>query len=228
MILDSLLSVFFPRLCHVCGEKLSEGERSICSSCLESLPRTFYHRRDPNPMELLLASRIPIEHATALFFYSRQSALSQLVQDLKYRGFPRLGTDLGRIMGLELLSTGFFNDTDSLVPVPLHFLKKMKRGYNQSEMIARGISEITGIPVDDALCARRGHSTQTGKTPQERMRNTEGIFVVRDPSLTAGKHVMIIDDICTTGATLLSAAKAIHSASPGTMISVLTLGLAYD
>ena len=228
MILDSLLSVFFPRVCHVCGEKLPEGERSICSSCLEALPRTYYHRRDPNPMELLLASRVPIEHATALFFYSRRSALSQLVQDLKYRGFPHLGTDLGRIMALELLPTGFFNGTDSLVPVPLHFLKKMKRGYNQSEMIARGISEITGITVADILRARRGHSTQTGKTPQERMRNTEGIFVVRDPSLTAGKHVMIIDDICTTGATLLSAAKAIHGASPGTRISVLTLGLAYD
>lgn len=225
--LNDILNFAFPATCHVCDGKLAPHERFACSHCLAALPRTGYHRRSPNPMEERLAGKAQFIKATGHFFYTRGSALSILIQDMKYRRFPGIGEMLGRIAGEELFASGFFADTDIILPVPMHFFKQARRGYNQTFHIAKGISEATGIPVSTALKASRPHKTQTSMTLQQRFDNTSGIFSLPDPSSLANKGILLIDDVCTTGSTLISAASAINKALPATSISILTIGVTF-
>ncbi|MBD5269268.1 MAG: ComF family protein [Bacteroides sp.] len=225
----SVLDLIFPPVCHICGAALPPGDKFLCSPCIASLPRTLYHR-DPsgtNPMEHRFAGIIPFRRGTGVFFYAPGSPLSQTVQDFKYRKFPGLARRLGQIMANELFPTGFFSGVDAIIPVPIHYTKRLRRGYNQSEMLARGISDVTGIPVSILLKAIKPHRTQTSLSHDARRHNTQGIFSLRHPERLRGKHVMVIDDICTTGATLLSAAEAILKDEPTTEISLISLGVTF-
>lgn len=226
-IASDILDFVFPRVCHLCGEKLAEEERYLCTGCLSEMPRTLYHRRPGNPMEMRFAGKFRFERATGHFFYSRDSSLSQLVQDLKYRGFRGIGRCLGEVVGRELYPTGFFADIDCILPVPMHFMKKARRGYNQTEEIARGLNEATGIPVADNLVAPRSSRSQTTLTEEERRRNARGRFKLRRGEELAGKHVLILDDICTTGSTMTAAADAIEEGDNGTRISLLSIGVTF-
>ncbi len=225
--ISDIISLVFPPVCHLCGAALSSGERFVCSPCLSSLPRTSYHRRNFNPMEQRFAGLFPFSKATGFFFYSRDSALSQLIQDMKYRGFSEIGRFLGKTVATELRITDFFNDIDVIIPVPMHFLKKARRGYNQTELIAAGISEVTSISVSTRLKAIRPHRTQTALSLAQRRKNTDSLFMLRDPDAFAGKGILLVDDICTTGSTVTSAAEAILRAAPSARISVLTLGVTF-
>ena len=227
--LKAILDLVFPPVCHICGCHLPPGEKYICLPCKASLPRTLYHR-DPsgtNPMEHRFAGIVPFRRATGVFFYAPGSPLSQTVQDFKYRKFPGLARCLGRLMGEELFPTGFFSDVDMIIPVPIHFTKRMKRGYNQSEMLALGIHDIAGVEVCTLLKARRPHRTQTSLSHEARRRLSSEIFRLSHPEKLAGKHVLIIDDICTTGATLISAAEAILKDASGVEISFISLGVTF-
>lgn len=225
--LTDLLNVAFPARCHICGEGLAPHERFACTHCLSQLPRTGYHRRQLNPMEERFAGQFPFEKATGHFFYTRESPLSILLQDLKYRRFPGIGDMLGNIVGSELFPSGFFNDIDVIVPMPMHRLKQIRRGYNQTHRIAAGISRATSIPVAEALTAIRPHRTQTSLTREERLANTSGIFKTTDPSALSGRGVLLLDDVCTTGSTLISAATEITSAAPGCRLTLLTVGVTF-
>lgn len=225
-ILSHILDFMFPAECHICGRGLARHERFACSHCLSQLPRTGYHRTPLNPMEERFAGLFKFDRATGHFFYTRDSALSQLIQDMKYRNFPSIGNMLGALSASELYSTGFFSDIDMVVPVPMHFLKQLRRGYNQSMHIARGISESTGIRVCPALKAVRSHRTQTALTHDERRQNTSGLFSITKPGIVAGKHVLLTDDVCTTGATLSAAAEAIWQGHPASL-SLLTIGVTF-
>lgn len=218
---DALVDILFPRVCHICGAPLPPGEEFLCLPCRAALPRTNYHRLSPNKIEGRLASVASLARATSWLHYTRDSAPALLIHDMKYRRFPRLGTLLGQLMATELFSTGFFSDIDIISPVPLHLLKKMKRGYNQTEMIARGVADITGLPVKEIFKARR-HRSQTSMSHAQRLLNTKGIFSLRDPSALAGRHILIIDDVCTTGATLSSLGSLLDPV-PGARVSFLTL-----
>ena len=229
----ALLDLFLPRICHVCERKLLPQEQFVCTGCISRLPSTGYEKywtnkdgvnSDLNPMEQRFAGQIPLERACAPFFYTRDSSLASLVHDFKYRGFSQLAVTLGEIGAKNLSASGFFADTDILLPVPLHWRKQMKRGYNQSEMIAKGISKFTGIPVGRQLVAKRGHRTQTSLTSEQRIANTKGIFEVKNPETLEGKKIMLVDDICTTGATLLSASGAVMASVKNVRISLFTLG----
>lgn len=136
----------FPRTCHICGLGLSGSEKYVCTSCLSRLPRTNWHRLPDNGTEQRFLGLFPFRQATGHFFYSRDSDLSVLMHDLKYHGFRGLARYLGGVVATELLTTGFMTGIDALVPVPMHFMKKARRGYNQTEEIARGISKVTGNP----------------------------------------------------------------------------------
>lgn len=224
---SSVADFMFPRICHICSQSLSKSEHYVCTSCLSNIPRTLFHRNSPNPMEDRFAGIIPIERASGHFFYSRGSELSELMQDLKYRYFPGLARELGRVMARELLPAGFFNGIDFVIPVPIHFLKRARRGYNQTEFIATGVSDETGIPVETRLRAVRPHRTQTSLTLAERHRNTNGVFRLSSATGYDRRGILLLDDVCTTGSTLIAAAEAILSVAPEARISMLTLGVTF-
>ena len=225
--LSHIFDFIFPRECHLCGCSLSSQDKFVCSPCLSKLPRTLYHRVKDNAMERRFMGQFPYRAATGHFFYSRGSELATLIHDFKYHRFPDLAAHLGSIVADELIVTGFLSDIDFILPVPMHFLKKSRRGYNQTEEIARGISSRTGIPVSKLLRAVRPHPTQTSLSLENRIKNTEGIFKVNNPELLKDKSVLIVDDVCTTGATLGSAARVIVDSVPGVEITLLTLGVTF-
>ncbi len=221
-MLRDLFDFFLPRRCHVCGAILNDSERYLCISCRSHLPRTLYHTLPLNPMEEKLAGGVPFERATAHFYYAHDSAVAQLVQDFKYRQFPGLARELGRVVGEELLPTGFFNDIHILEPIPLHLLKYGRRGYNQAEELAIGICEATGLQLGDHLRARRYHTTQTRLSAEEREKNVSGYFAVCHGEELENLGVAVIDDVCTTGSTLRNAGAAL-SGIPGLRLYYLTL-----
>ncbi|MCM1153611.1 MAG: ComF family protein [Muribaculum sp.] len=227
---SDLSAVLFSPTCHVCGSPLGSHEKQICSLCLQNLPRTLSHRTDMNIMSERFAGIIPFVRASGHFHYSRQSVVATLIQDFKYRRYPSLAQRLGEVMGEELMASGYFSDVDVLMPIPIYILKRAKRGYNQTEQIARGMSRICGVPVDCSLRATRPHATQTSLSGAARAANTIGIFSLRHPERLASKHIMLIDDVCTTGATLRSAAIEILGSFPHEefrpRLSMLTLCVA--
>lgn len=226
-IFEDLTDLFFPPVCHICDNKLARGERFICHPCMESLPRTGYHRTKMNPMEERFAGHFPFVAATGHFFYSRDSSLAQLIQDMKYRSFPSIGNVLGEIAGRELFTSGFLSDIDCIIPVPMHFYKKAMRGYNQTDRIAMGIEKATGIPFIDALKMTRRRKTQTSLTQAMRLANAENLFEVREKYDLSDKAVLLVDDVCTTGATMSSAAKTITDTFPTSRLFLFALGVTF-
>ena len=225
-LIHAAADVLMPRTCVVCGKPLDGEERYLCRECLMKLPRTHYEDIKFNVMEQHFAGKVPIERAAAYFFYEKESQYSQILQDIKYRNVPVMGKWLAERAAREMEASGLWVGIDYLVPVPLHFKKLAQRGYNQSDYIAQGISEHTGIAIYDVLEAK-AHATQTRKTAYERMLNAQGNYVaVAEAARTLkDKHVMLIDDVTTTGATLLACAESLQHVE-GIRISIFTLAAA--
>ncbi|WP_294471277.1 ComF family protein [uncultured Bacteroides sp.] len=224
--LYSFISLLFPRCCVVCDRPLAKGEECICAMCNINLPRTNYHLQKDNPMEQLFWGKIPLERATSFFFYRKGSDFRQILHQLKYGGQKEVGAIMGRYMASELSASGFFEGIDVIVPVPLHKRKQRIRGYNQSEWIARGISAVTGICIDTEVIVRQKHTdTQTRKSAFERWENVDGIFALHHADSLKGKHVLVVDDVLTTGATTVACASRLVEIE-GVRISVLTLAVA--
>lgn len=217
--------LLLPRYCPVCRNPLSAHERHVCTKCFADLPRTLLHRRRFNVMEQLFAGKTPIERATGYFWYERDNRFAQILQSIKYRNKPTMGLYLAERFAGEIAPDGFFEGIDAIIPIPLHRSKIASRGYNQSLFIAKGISRATGIPVLDVVTASLPHSTQTRKGIYERYVNTRGIFSLRHPEQLEGKHVLIVDDVVTTGATLLSCSEMLHAGVKDIKISLATLAV---
>ena len=220
-----LLDLISPRQCVICGERLSITERALCSSCYLHLPRTTYQFTPyDNPMTQLFWGLAPISRAAALFFYEPHAEASQLIYDLKYANRPDIGEDIGRMMAEEMKRADYFAGVDIIIPVPLSSKRKRQRGYNQSEMIARGIHEISNIPVMNRVLKRKHfHQSQTLLMRHQRQENVAEMFELYEAKDLEGKHILLVDDVCTTGATLTACANALKVIS-GICISVLTLG----
>ena len=225
-IWTDLWKLFFPQCCLVCGKTLLEGEEYLCFHCLTNMPRTHLYLHKDNEMEKELWGKFPIERASAYLYYSKGGDVKKLLTDLKYRGNADLGCFLGRCMTREMLSSGFFQGVDGIIPVPLHPRKQKIRGYNQSIMLANGISSVTNIPVWNDLLVRTQYTqTQTRKGSYERWLNVKDMFECTSPERLRGKHVLLVDDVFTTGATLVACADAFRQI-PDLRFSVLTLALA--
>ena len=223
-LLTDLWQLFFPRSCLLCGQPLQKGEEHICFRCLVALPRT--HLQKENELEKSLWGKLPIERANAFLFYAKGGDVRKLLFELKYYGNADLGRFLGRCMASELLPSGFFNDMDCIVPVPLHARKQKKRGYNQSEVLAEGIASVTNIPMAKHLLARsKDIETQTHKGNYERWENVRDVFECLSPEELTGKHILLVDDVLTTGATIVACSDALGKI-PGLQISILTLAWA--
>ena len=223
---DDFLSLLFPRLCYACGNHLLRNEKLICTECYVLIPRTNYHLEEDNPVSRLFWGRCKIERAAAFSFYNRDSRIRKLIHNLKYRGVTELGPELGKIYGESLIRSKFLSGIDVIIPVPLHPLKKRARGFNQAELLAMGLASVTGIPVDvQSLLRDTVTDTQTRRSRFERWLNVEGIFMLKRPDLIRGKHILLIDDVITTGSTLESCTNELLKAED-VKVSVIAMAVA--
>lgn len=223
--INSFFELFFPNTCEACSKRLSVGESVICTDCLYNLPRTKNHEYTENSTEELFRGLIPIDYATSFFYFNKGSSYRKLIHDLKYKGKKHLAVSLGEHFGAEIKDS-LFAAVDLLVPVPLHPLKKLKRGFNQSEQIILGMAATMDKSYDFKNLVRTVNTeTQTKKNLSERRENVNSVFHVKNPGDFEGKHLLLVDDVVTTGSTLAACAEEILKV-PGTKVSVATLGIA--
>jgi ComF family protein len=201
--LSDFVNLFYPDICEVCETSLVSGEQVICMNCLADMPYTNYQNDSENPVFQLFWGKVKVEMATALFYFAKGSKYRKLLHKLKYKGKREIGVFLGRELGARINSSHFFKNIDFVLPVPLHASRLKQRGYNQSGEIAVGISQVTGIPVKtDAIVRSEATETQTRKTRDERWKNVSGKFIVSNFDELRNRHILLVDDVVTTGSTL--------------------------
>ena len=224
-ILNDIADFLFPRYCPICGKRLSEDEKNICFLCLSDLPRINAHSIEGNPIEKLYWTHLPIERATSFFFYDSIES-REVIYHTKYFKDPKVGEAVAMAMAEELITTQFFDGMDLIVPIPLHPRRLRKRGYNQCDYIAKGISEVTGLPVEKEAVRRIvDNSSQTHLLSTERKENVIGIFQLVHPEKVRGKHLLLVDDVITTGATSISCGQELVKAGD-VKISVVSMAYA--
>ena len=223
--LNDFFNLFFPDLCIVCNSHLVNQEELICTKCLYNLPKTNYHKEIENPVSQLFWGRTKVEYATGFFTFSKGSKYQGMMHKFKYHGNKEIGYVLGKSFGNQLRNS-VFNQIDIIIPVPLHKSKLKKRGYNQSEWIAKGLSETIKKPLDIKSFIRSvATETQTRKSRFERWKNVEKIFKVTNENALKGYHILLVDDVVTTGSTLEACANAILEIKD-TKVSIAALAVA--
>lgn len=224
--LSDFVSLFYPQLCASCGEALYKGEEVICTFCQHYLPKTYFHLERNNTIEKHFWGRVNIERAAACYFFQRGSKVQHLVHQLKYKGKTEVGITIGKIYGADLNQSVDYRTVDLIVPVPLHKSKELKRSYNQADLFCEGLSAVMQKPWSkSALLRLKATETQTHKSRFERWENVGTVFQVANPAVLEGKHVMLADDVITTGSTLEACAQAIL-AVPNTKVSIATMACA--
>jgi len=220
------LSLVYPQLCLACEGPLYRHERSLCTRCAYALPRTGFHLEADNPVARIFYGRVRLHAASAFLRFQKDGSVQRLVHQLKYKGRKEAGEDAGRLYGAELKSAPLFSDVAAVIPVPLHPTKLRKRGYNQAECFARGLSEAMSVKLDtETLHRKTATSTQTRKNRFQRWRNVEEVFALRASAHLEGKHLLLVDDVVTTGATLESCA-ALLLKIPNARVSIAALATA--
>ncbi|MBW6459277.1 MAG: ComF family protein [Bacteroidales bacterium] len=225
-ILEDVFGLFFPNTCMGCGRPLYRGEAVICSLCHFHLPKTYFHNDPDNPLNKAFWGRVNLEMAAAYLYFQKGGVVQHLLHQLKYQDHPEIGITIGKWYGKELNWASEFRYADLIIPVPLHRRKLRKRGYNQSQMFAEGLAAVMKAGTDTGCLYRKVHSqTQTRKARYNRWENVENIFALRNGHKLEGKHILLVDDVVTTGATLESCAQALLTV-PGVKISVATIAFA--
>ena len=195
--------LFFPVSCQACGGPLCQQEEIICLSCALKLPKTNFHRFPDNPVSKVFWGRIRFEAASSFLFFNKDGNVQTLIHALKYQDKKEVGQYLGKLFGISLMENTTFQETDLIVPVPLHPKKERRRGFNQSEAIGNGLSLSTGKKLlTDNLIRKVNTDSQTRKSRYSRWENVKDVFQVMQPEQLVGKHILLVDDVLTTGATL--------------------------
>lgn len=224
---DDFLSLLFPRLCVACSQPITFDENFICLNCQATLPETDFHLSKKNPFTERFDGRLPIETAAALFFFTKKSKTQHLIHQIKYDDKREVAFELGRCLGQKLAQQPHFQGIDYIVPVPMHPKKRIKRGFNQADFFANGLSEALQKPVELSVLKKiKMTETQTKMSRLERMSNTEDVFHVTTPSLLSDKNILIVDDVMTSGATLESCANALLEANRSVKINFATIAFA--
>lgn len=224
--LINIIDLLYPSVCAACGHPLFHWEQLVCTRCRSFLPKTGYEKVEENPLARMFYGRVRLKAVTACFFFSKDGKVQHLIHELKYKGNSDAGVFLGQELGKTLKEAPLFQGLDYLIPVPLHPKREKERGYNQSAMIAQGLSEVTGIPVgEDFLIRSVNTATQTHKSKEDRWKNVKDIFALHHGDRLEGKYVLLIDDVLTTGATLEACALTLSSV-PGITISCATAACA--
>jgi len=225
-LLNDLLFLIYPQVCEVCNNVLAEHEHQICTKCLYELPKTNYHLNIDNPVNQLFWGKVKINSATSYFFFKKGSKFRKLIHKFKYSGKKEIGFELGKKFGNQLAESVYFKDIDIIIPVPLHPDKLKKRGYNQSNWLAKGISKTMNKLIDNhSLCRKVFTDTQTKKNRHERWENVKSAFEIIDSESLKNKHILLIDDVVTTGATLEACASIILEIE-NTKVSIATIAMA--
>lgn len=224
--LDDAICLFYPRLCLACEKQHLPPQQVLCVSCELRLPRTDFHLHKENDFTKKLLGRVNIHTATSLYFFLKKSKTQNLIHNLKYKGKKQVGIVLGKMLGRTLSKAALYQDIDLIIPIPLHIKKELKRGFNQSDVFAQGLSETMNIPwLKDGLERRLYTSTQTQKSRIDRFQNVIHAFHVKQPKLIKNKHILLVDDVLTTGATLEAGALKILEVE-GTKVSMATIAFA--
>ncbi len=222
-ILNSLLDLVFPKLCVCCGGVLMEGEENICLTCLYTLPRVVEKDYTDNKVMEIFLGRVRLEKAMSWCHFDKETKVQNILHHIKYKGKSKFASQIGEIMAREMLD--LFADIDAIVPVPLHPKKEKMRGYNQSEEIARGVQEVVGLPIFSQLIERtRFSETQTHKNKEERWKNAVDLFKLSPNDGFEGKHILLIDDVLTTGSTAIACLKCLEQI-PNVKLSFLSLAV---
>jgi competence protein ComFC len=201
--LQDMASLIYPRVCAGCDTSLFKHEQFVCNTCYVSLPKTGYHLQPDNPVKKIFYGRVDIDLAVSFLFFQKKGCVQKMLHALKYKGRPEVAQLLGKWYAMELVKNKTFSGHDYIIPVPLHKKRLQKRGYNQSEFFAKGLSEVFHIPVlNDVLVKNKFTETQTYKTREERLENTLESFSIEKPEVIANKHILLVDDVITTGATI--------------------------
>ena len=225
-MINDFIALLFPHVCVSCGKSLYKKEHSICTYCAYYLPKTNFHLDSDNPIAKIFWGRVPVHSAAAFYGFNKGGKVQHLIHQLKYKGQKHIGVSVGKLYGYELKYCEDFNSVEIVIPVPLHPRKQKKRGYNQSDGFAEGLAESMNVKADLKTLYRAVESeTQTKKSRFSRWQNVESIFQLRDKTSLEGKHILLVDDVVTTGATLEACAHTLLQV-PGVKISIVTIAYA--
>jgi len=224
-IKDSVLHLLFPHVCSGCGNDIVSQESMLCMRCVDAMPETNFELHANNPVEKTFWGRLQLNGATAQYYFTKESLMQHLMHQFKYKGDKELGLQLGRITGEQIKKSGRF-EVDALIPLPLFPAKEKRRGYNQATILCQGMAESMNVPImDKAIIRPQFTETQTKKGRIERWKNMEGKFVLASPQAIKNKHLLLVDDVVTTGATLEACGIELLKAENVTL-SVATLCVA--
>ncbi|PWH83607.1 amidophosphoribosyltransferase [Algibacter marinivivus] len=225
-MLKSIVNLFFPKVCNACHNQLNDNEDTICLDCRHDLPVTNFHFDDSDNIKKVLYGRAKIEHGTALFRFEKKGNVQRLIHNLKYKGHENIGFILGNWLGGELKTIEAYQNIDAIIPVPLHENKLKKRGYNQVAKFGQQIAEALNAEyLDDVLIKISNTKSQTNKKRFARWSSSDELFALKNITKIENKHILVVDDIITTGATL-EACISVLSVAENSKISIATMAIA--
>jgi len=207
--LSDAMHLFYPHLCQGCGSDLLQKENLLCLKCIHELPHTGFEKHAGNPIEKYFWGRLPVAAAHSAFYFTKDTLIQHLIHQLKYKGNTAIGRYLGALMAERMLQCGRFSGVDLVIPLPLYPEKEHRRGYNQAAVIGEGMSLVMNVPMDiKSVLRQRSTETQTRKHRTARWLNVDNSFILADDHRISGKHLLLVDDVITTGATLEACGRA--------------------